>query len=112
MLPPKRLCASMRTLDPARGVTFPRTHTSAVRARCAVGAGQWFFSDEARAEREERRKQLEREGLLEYTTLSPGAPVTLHGLIGLCVCAGLQSRTHATYLNPKPLSLNPKPYTH
>ena len=46
---------------------------------------QWFFSDAARAEREERRKQLERDGLLEYTTLSPGAPVTLHGLTGVCV---------------------------
>jgi hypothetical protein len=46
---------------------------------------QWFFSDAARAEREERRKQLEKDGLLEYTTLSPGAPVTLHGLTGVCV---------------------------
>ena len=43
---------------------------------------QWFFSDEARAERQEHQRQLEREGLLEYTVLAPGAPVVLCGLSG------------------------------
>jgi hypothetical protein len=56
--------------------------TRAAREEAEKRAHDWFFSDAARAERAERQRQLERDGLLEYSVLAPGAPVELHGLTG------------------------------